>query len=56
MNGVGTDGMYLKAGGKDFKKTETGGAGLMVHDETRFPNASAPGAEAERPAPVSSTV
>ncbi|XMA18173.1 hypothetical protein WAI453_010964 [Rhynchosporium graminicola] len=40
LTGVGTDGMHLKAGGKDFKKTETGGAGLMVHDETRFPTSA----------------
>ncbi|KAK0120442.1 hexose transporter hxt1 [Cadophora gregata f. sp. sojae] len=48
LNGVGTDGMHLKAGGKDFKKTETGGDGLMVHNETRFPTNAA--------VPVSTTV
>ncbi|KAH6662767.1 hypothetical protein B0J14DRAFT_553651 [Halenospora varia] len=36
--GLNTDGLYLKKGGMDIKKTETSGAGLMVHDETRFPD------------------
>ncbi|KAH6696743.1 hypothetical protein BKA61DRAFT_682954 [Leptodontidium sp. MPI-SDFR-AT-0119] len=57
LAGVGTDGMHLKSGGKDFKKTETGGAGLMVHDETRFPTTAASGAENEqRVAPATATV
>ncbi|KAF4633193.1 hypothetical protein G7Y89_g4922 [Cudoniella acicularis] len=37
VSGVGTDGLFLKKGGIDVKKQEGGGAGLMVHDESRFP-------------------
>jgi SP family sugar:H+ symporter-like MFS transporter len=37
LGGVGTDRLFLKAGGREVKKTEQAGDGLMVHDETRFP-------------------
>ncbi|KAI6715078.1 hypothetical protein JHW43_002444 [Diplocarpon mali] len=41
IKGVGTDNLYLKAGGTDVKKPEAGGDGLMIHDETRFPETAA---------------
>jgi SP family sugar:H+ symporter-like MFS transporter len=37
MNGVGTDGLFLKTGGKDIKKNETANNGLFVQDEERVP-------------------
>jgi SP family sugar:H+ symporter-like MFS transporter len=37
INGVVTDSLFLKAGGREVKKGESVGNGLMVHDEPRFP-------------------
>jgi SP family sugar:H+ symporter-like MFS transporter len=36
-NGMTTDELYLAGGGKEIKKGESAGAGLMVHDEVKFP-------------------
>ena len=37
ITNITTDTMHLATGGREVKKGETAGAGLMVHDETRFP-------------------
>ena len=37
MGGVGTDGLFLKTGGKEIKKNETANNGLFVQDEERAP-------------------
>jgi SP family sugar:H+ symporter-like MFS transporter len=36
VKGVATDGLFLKRGGREVKKTEQGGGGLMVHNEKMF--------------------
>lgn len=38
MTGANTDNLHLTAGGHDVKKSEAAGAGLMVHDESKFPD------------------
>jgi SP family sugar:H+ symporter-like MFS transporter len=37
MAGINTDHLFLKNGGKDIKKTEANGQGMMVHDERNYP-------------------
>jgi SP family sugar:H+ symporter-like MFS transporter len=37
MQGMNTDNLHLGPGGRDVKKIEGTGAGLMVHDERKFP-------------------
>ncbi|KUJ06374.1 hexose transporter HXT13 [Mollisia scopiformis] len=37
MAGINTDTLFLKNGGKDIKKTEANGQGMMVHDERNYP-------------------
>ena len=40
IGGIATDNLYLTARGREVKKGETAGAGLMVHDERQFPENS----------------
>lgn len=42
ITGTNTDNLHLTAGGQDVKKGEATGAGLMVHDERKFPENPSP--------------
>ncbi|KAF8861595.1 hexose transporter [Acephala macrosclerotiorum] len=47
MTGIETDRLFLKNGGRDIKKQEANGQGLMEHDERTYPENPAEGAPKE---------